>query len=185
MQGVKQMKGQWKGFVAGILVTLLLVGSVGTATATIGKKTVEISYSNISVTLDGQPVSLVDAKGSPVEPFMLNNTNYLPVRAVAEALGLNVDWDGSTNTVILTTRGYEDPIPTPQPTPAPTPLPTPQPTPAPTPTPNIPTQSRTVYITPTGKRYHYDSNCNGGTYIRSTLQEALRRGLTPCNKCVQ
>ena len=42
---------------------------------------------------------------------------------------------------------------------------------------------RTVYITPTGKRYHYDNNCNGGTYIESTMSEALSRGLTPCKKC--
>lgn len=42
---------------------------------------------------------------------------------------------------------------------------------------------RTVYITPTGKRYHYDNNCNGGTYIPSTLAEAQARGLTPCKKC--
>lgn len=45
------------------------------------------------------------------------------------------------------------------------------------------TQSRTVYVTPTGKRYHYDGNCNGGTYIESTLEQALARGLTPCKKC--
>lgn len=43
---------------------------------------------------------------------------------------------------------------------------------------------RTVYITPTGKRYHYDGNCNGGTYIESTLDEVNRLNLTPCNKCV-
>lgn len=45
------------------------------------------------------------------------------------------------------------------------------------------TQSRTVYITPTGKKYHYDNNCNGGTYIESTMSEALSKGLTPCKKC--
>ncbi len=45
-------------------------------------------------------------------------------------------------------------------------------------------QGRTIYITPTGKRYHYNSHCNGGTYIESTLDEALSRGLTPCRKCV-
>ncbi len=44
--------------------------------------------------------------------------------------------------------------------------------------------SRTVYVTPTGKRYHYSNSCNGGTYIASTLDEALARGLTPCKKCV-
>lgn len=44
-------------------------------------------------------------------------------------------------------------------------------------------KSRTVYITPTGKRYHYDNHCNGGTYIKSTMEEAKKRGLTPCQKC--
>lgn len=43
---------------------------------------------------------------------------------------------------------------------------------------------RKIYITRTGKRYHYDSTCNGGKYFESTLEEALDRGLTPCNKCV-
>ncbi len=174
------MKGQWKGFVAGILVTLLLVGSIGTAVATTGKKTAELSYNNIKVTLDGEAVNLVDANGTPVEPFIISGTTYLPVRAVAGAFGLEVGWDGSTQTVILKHPGYEDPASTPRPTPTPAP----QPTPEPTPTQNVPTQNKTVYITPTGKRYHYDSSCNGGTYIPSTLQDALRRGLTPCNKCV-
>lgn len=43
---------------------------------------------------------------------------------------------------------------------------------------------RTVYVTMTGKRYHYDNHCNGGTYYESTLEEAKRSGLTPCQKCV-
>lgn len=44
--------------------------------------------------------------------------------------------------------------------------------------------SRTVYITKTGEKYHYSDQCNGGTYYPSTLGEALARGLTPCGKCV-
>ncbi len=43
----------------------------------------------------------------------------------------------------------------------------------------------TVYITETGKRYHYDPNCGNGTYYPATLDEALSLGLTPCNKCVK
>lgn len=43
--------------------------------------------------------------------------------------------------------------------------------------------SRTVYITKTGKRYHYDGNCGNGEYIPSTLAEAKAKGLTPCEKC--
>lgn len=44
--------------------------------------------------------------------------------------------------------------------------------------------SPTVYITPTGKKYHYDNTCNGGTYKESTLNQAERLHLEPCNKCV-
>lgn len=46
------------------------------------------------------------------------------------------------------------------------------------------TNSRTVYVTPTGKKYHYNSNCNGGSYSPTTLDKALSMGLTPCKKCV-
>lgn len=66
--------------------------------------------------------------------------------------------------------------------PAPAPAVTPEPEPDPAPQENQ-TNSRTVYITPTGKRYHYDNNCNDGTYIPSTLAEAQAMGLTPCKKC--
>ena len=70
----------------------------------------------------------------------------------------------------------------PQPEPAPAPVVTPAPEPEPDPAPAQET-SRTVYITPTGSKYHYDNNCNGGTYIASTLDEALALNLTPCKKC--
>ena len=36
-----------------------------------------------------------------MEPFASNGTTYLPVRAVAGALGENVHWDGAINTVYI------------------------------------------------------------------------------------
>lgn len=42
---------------------------------------------------------------------------------------------------------------------------------------------RKVYRTKTGKRYHYDSHCNGGDYYEVTLSQAENAGLTPCKKC--
>ena len=39
-----------------------------------------------------------------------------------------------------------------------------------------------IYITPTGKRYHFDGHCNGGTYIETTLADAMGRGLTALSK---
>ena len=90
-----------KGFLSGFLTALVLLGLIGTASATIGRRTVNIDYNNINVTLNGKAVELVDANGNAVEPFAINGTTYLPVRAVSTALGLDVGWDGATSTVIL------------------------------------------------------------------------------------
>ena len=46
-------------------------------------------------------------------------------------------------------------------------------------------EQRTVYVTPTGKRYHYISTCGGKNSTASTLNKAKARGLTPCQKCAQ
>lgn len=144
------MKAQWRGFLCGVLTALLLVGLVGTAAAVSETRVVELIYQDIKVTLDGDPVNLVDANGNPVEPFMLDGTNYLPVRAVASALGLEVGWDGATCTVLL----------------------------------EHPADSKPTYITRTGKRWHYDPHCNGGTYWEVPHSTAVGMGLTPCDKCV-
>ncbi len=47
------------------------------------------------------------------------------------------------------------------------------------------TISETVYITPTGKRYHLDPNCGGKNSRAATLNTAIQIGLTPCKKCAQ
>ena len=133
------MKQKWKRMGAGILIVGVLLGTAGTASATISKRTVEVDYQNITVTLNGEQVNLVDVKGNPVEPFVISGTTYLPVRAVAEALGLDVDWDGATATVILTGNTETSQEPTgeklpqlPEATTKPTPTPTLRPTPQPT-----------------------------------------------------
>lgn len=49
---------------------------------------------------------------------------------------------------------------------------------------NSSSTSITVYITPTGSKYHFDSHCNGGSYSATTLESAKNSGYTPCGKCV-
>lgn len=44
---------------------------------------------------------------------------------------------------------------------------------------------KTVYRTPTGKRYHYAPDCGGKNSYSTTLDAALSAGLTPCKKCAQ
>lgn len=101
------MKKNWGSFFAGMVTMLLLICLTGSALAVTGKVTKELEYRNISVTLDGVKLDLRDAKGNAVEPFMFEGTNYLPVRALAESLGLEVAWDSANATVVLTTPGNE------------------------------------------------------------------------------
>ena len=42
--------------------------------------------------------------------------------------------------------------------------------------------SRTVYVTPTGKRYHFSHDCAGKNGRAVSIEEAQKR-YTPCKKC--
>lgn len=99
----------FKGFIAGMITMLLIVSMVGTVSATNGKVMKELEYRDIKVSLDGKVLDLRDAQGNVVEPFKFNGTNYVPVRAISEILGLNVAWDSANATVILTTPEEQKP----------------------------------------------------------------------------
>lgn len=43
--------------------------------------------------------------------------------------------------------------------------------------------SRTVYVTPSGKRYHFDPDCGGKNSSATTLNRAKSSGKAPCQKC--
>lgn len=86
------------------LATLCLcAGLVGGSALAAGKiyKNITVQYDNIKLVIDGVTITPKDANGSTVEPFIYNGTTYLPVRAVGNALGKQVSWDGKTKTVYL------------------------------------------------------------------------------------
>lgn len=55
----------------------------------------------VTVELDGTVIDCKDANGNKVDPLLINGTTYLPVRAIAAALDLTIDWDDSTKTVFI------------------------------------------------------------------------------------
>lgn len=64
--------------------------------------------SNITVKLDGEAQVLTNAEGTRVYPISYNGTTYIPIRAVANLLGLDVGWDQATQTVLLgKTKGVD------------------------------------------------------------------------------
>lgn len=95
------MKIKIKYFVLGFAVAVLISAFSMAVGAAMQQKTIDISYGEIKICVDGTEIVPKDANGNPVEPFISDGTTYLPVRAVANAFGKAVEWDGETKTVYL------------------------------------------------------------------------------------
>lgn len=86
------MKKRFLSFAAGALTALLISSTAVTALAASGAIRIEVSP--ISVLVDGEVFQPKDAKGNDVMVFTYNGTTYAPLRALAEAYGLEVGYDG-------------------------------------------------------------------------------------------
>lgn len=93
------MKKRLQGLVAGILIGATITG--GVVIAATETKTIEVLYNNIKVYKDNVLCELKDANGTVIEPFIYNGTTYMPVRGTANLAGMDVTWDGSTQSVYL------------------------------------------------------------------------------------
>ena len=92
------MKKRSKTLILALCAALLLSSAVCAASRT---KEITAYYNNIKLVVDGVPVTPKDANGATVEPFIVDGTTYLPVRAIGESLGKTVKWDGNTQTVYI------------------------------------------------------------------------------------
>ena len=104
------MKKNMLSFVSGMIAMLLLVGLPVTALAASGAIRIEVSP--ISVLVDGEVFQPKDAKGNDVMVFTYNGTTYAPLRALAEAYGLEVGYDRERHvaTVSKQPAQTQDPI---------------------------------------------------------------------------
>ncbi|MBQ8836007.1 MAG: hypothetical protein IJ002_00700 [Clostridia bacterium] len=93
------MKKRLQGMIAGILIGVMFSG-IAVYAAT-GSKTIEAYYNNIKVYKDNVLCELKDANGTTIEPFIYNGTTYMPVRGTANLAGMEVEWDGKTQSVYL------------------------------------------------------------------------------------
>ena len=96
------MRKAAKMICAGVAIASLSVSAFAAGGYT---KQATLEYDNIKIQIDGQQITPKDPNGKTVEPFIINGTTYLPVRAVADAVGCGVAWDGKNNTVLLNTDG--------------------------------------------------------------------------------
>lgn len=109
------MKKQIPTFLAGMF-TMALVGSLGVgALAATGQMTITVDPINIQV--NGATFVPKNEKGEEVPVFAYDGTTYAPLRALAEAYGLEVGYDAQAN---MATVGEKATTPEPDPTASPT-----------------------------------------------------------------
>ena len=110
------MKRNIPAFFSGALTTALVGTIAVSALAASGRMTIEVDPVNVQV--NGQVFVPTDANGKEVPVFAYNGTTYAPLRALAEAYGLEVGYDATSN---MATVGKTDVKPEAdlEPTPAP------------------------------------------------------------------
>ena len=90
--------------IKGIVIGFILCAVLTTSTAVLANqvtRSITVTSGHINLVVNGEPVIPRDGQGNIVEPFVYDGTTFLPVRALANALGQEVDWDGDTYTVYI------------------------------------------------------------------------------------
>ena len=84
-----------KGFILGILSSVMVLSLVVGACATSGM-TLSVDPT-IKIMVNGSEFHPKDVNGNDVMVFAYNGTTYAPLRALAEAYGLEVGYDAAQN----------------------------------------------------------------------------------------
>ena len=95
------MKQRIQGIIIGLMIAVLLFSVTAVAS---GSTMIEVFYNGIKLYIDGAEITPKDVNGNTVLPFIHNGTTYLPVRAIGEAFGKTVEWDGTTQSVYVGPR---------------------------------------------------------------------------------
>lgn len=84
-----------RAFVMGVAITLILTS----VTFVVASPSMREVVFGVSVSVDGQLLEFE----YDMRPFIMDGRTFLPVRTIADAVGLDVGFDQATSTVLLTT----------------------------------------------------------------------------------
>ncbi|MGN0162388.1 MAG: DUF362 domain-containing protein [Candidatus Ornithomonoglobus sp.] len=91
--------------ITAVITTLaLFVGTIAAAAFAFGTQKSITVEDGVTVYMNGEKLNMIDADGNPVSAFVYDGTTYLPARAISEANGKNVEWDGETGSVYITDK---------------------------------------------------------------------------------
>lgn len=96
-----------KKFISGVLCATLVFSLALSALAISGRMTIEVDPINIQV--NGKTFAPTDVNGKEVPVFAYQGTTYAPLRALAEAYGLEVGYDAAANMATVTDPDVKTP----------------------------------------------------------------------------
>jgi len=82
--------------IIGVLFTALMFFPTGIAEG--AQNTVQAFYKNLKIICNGQAATLT------AQPVIINGSTYLPVRALANVLNKNVDWNAAKQEITITDK---------------------------------------------------------------------------------
>jgi len=106
MKTIKSKVSMVKSFVAGVLVMALFSGTLVMANPV----TREI-FLGVGVSVDGQAVEFAEDS----QPFIMEGRTFLPVGALSDALGFEVEWDAENSVAMITSPTPVVPVSLPTP----------------------------------------------------------------------
>ena len=92
-----------KKLISSLVLTLVLLCGIAIGASASGALQEIKAYLDptITIKMEGEAQTFLDAKGNRVYPITYEGSTYLPVRAVAGLAGYEVNWDQATRTVDL------------------------------------------------------------------------------------
>ena len=83
------------------LPLILCAALLGVLTLNAAAATAAQLRPDMTIIIDGAEQTFYNAQGQEVHPILCGGTTYLPVRAIGEVMGKNVDWNQTKKTVTL------------------------------------------------------------------------------------
>jgi len=90
-----------KLFISTALALAFFLGTISSHAASVLEEIKAYLNHEVTFVLNGAKWQPTDANGKNVDPITYNGTTYVPLRAVSQALGVPVEYDGGKKQVIL------------------------------------------------------------------------------------